>query len=74
MVPHSDPIRNFLQHGDFFDSDLKGRKSASLWTCIVWAIWKARNDRVFNEINPNSSKVAQEIKAKVWSWFVTKNV
>lgn len=73
-MSHSDPIGNSLQHDNFFDSDFRAKKSATVWSCIVWTTWTKRNDLVFNGEIPNVTKAIEEIKAKVWSWFIAKNI
>ncbi|XP_057790812.1 uncharacterized protein LOC131007917 [Salvia miltiorrhiza] len=41
---------------------------ACVWICVVWCIWKARNDCIFSKASWNISKVVTEIKIRTWSW------
>ncbi|XP_057774917.1 uncharacterized protein LOC130993898 [Salvia miltiorrhiza] len=41
---------------------------SSVWICVVWSIWKARNDCIFSQASWNKSKVVTEIKTRTLSW------
>ncbi|XP_057808945.1 uncharacterized protein LOC131023421 [Salvia miltiorrhiza] len=38
------------------------------WICIVWSIWKERNNCKFNQGTWNIQKIVAEIKTRIWSW------
>lgn len=73
MVPHSDPLVNFLQHGEMFESTSQGNLASTLWIAAIWSIWKTRNEKIFEHIIPKIRKLVEEIKARLWSWLVVKN-
>ncbi|XP_057775476.1 uncharacterized protein LOC130994451 [Salvia miltiorrhiza] len=39
-----------------------------IWICIVWSIWKERNNCKFNQGEWNRQKIVAEIKTRIWSW------
>ncbi|KAL8552774.1 hypothetical protein ACS0TY_001455 [Phlomoides rotata] len=73
MVMQCKPSLNLIAHCGAF----RGKKgkifSVSVWSCVVWVIWKLRNDVIFNNVEVCFDKVVEEIKARIWSWFVTKD-
>lgn len=73
MVIHQNIIGNFLMHSGLFKGKRGKTLSMCIWECIVWVIWKARNNVIFNDIAFNSEKVLEEVKGRVWSWCLIKN-
>ncbi|WJX67429.1 hypothetical protein P8452_51895 [Trifolium repens] len=54
-----------------YGTNKKRRKGFSVvWLAYVWAVWKARNDRVFNNIAFDASVVMDNIKRLSWNWFM----
>jgi hypothetical protein len=54
-------------------SNKKRRKGFSIiWLAFVWAMWKVRNDRVFNNITVDTRSVVELIQRLSWQWFVSK--
>jgi hypothetical protein len=50
----------------------KRRKGFSIiWLSFVWAMWKTRNDRIFNNISVDSRTVVDLIQRLSWQWFVS---
>lgn len=68
MVMHNNPSLNFLQHSFLFESDKDRMFGNTLWICVVWTIWKARNEAIFRNTVPNFSSMIEEIKARLCSW------
>jgi hypothetical protein len=52
-------------------SNKKRRKGFSVvWLAYIWAIWKARNDRVFNNVVFDASVVMDHLRRLSWNWFM----
>jgi len=43
-----------------------------VWHASLWVIWKARNDRIFNNLIKEPSEIAEEIKVLSWRWFLSR--
>ncbi|XP_057803191.1 uncharacterized protein LOC131018490 [Salvia miltiorrhiza] len=39
-----------------------------VWLCVIWSIWKIRNNCIFNQGSWNKERVMAEIKARLWVW------
>ncbi|KAK2449803.1 hypothetical protein QL285_008959 [Trifolium repens] len=53
-------------------SNKKRRKDFSIiWLAFVWAMWKTRNDRIFNNILVDTRTVVDLIQRLSWQWFVS---
>jgi hypothetical protein len=54
-----------------YGSNKKRRKGFSVvWLAYIWAVWKARNDRVFNNVVFDASVVMDHIQRLSWNWFM----
>jgi hypothetical protein len=52
-------------------SNRKRRKGFSvIWLAFVWAVWKARNDRVFNNVVVDAPVIFDLVQRLSWNWFV----
>ncbi|KAL8483406.1 hypothetical protein ACS0TY_026198 [Phlomoides rotata] len=70
----SDPCRNLSA---FRQNARRGKGMLVLvviWQCMIWLIWKARNAIIFEGVTFNSNNLLEELKARVWSWFVVKDL
>jgi hypothetical protein len=43
-----------------------------IWHAIVWAIWKARNNIIFNNGAMDVKDVVEEIKVISWRWSISR--
>ncbi|GAU34065.1 hypothetical protein TSUD_255610 [Trifolium subterraneum] len=49
----------------------KRKKGLSIiWLAYVWAIWKARNNRVFNNSEVEVGAVLEDIQRFSWKWYL----
>jgi hypothetical protein len=39
-----------------------------IWLATIWALWKSRNDKVFNEANVEVDAIVEEVKVLAWKW------
>jgi hypothetical protein len=54
-------------------SNKKRRKGlAVIWLAFVWAVWKVRNDFVFNNVVVDIEDVLELIQRLSWRWFLIK--
>jgi hypothetical protein len=44
----------------------------AVWHAVVWSIWKARNDLIFNDKVPVLEDVFQGIILHSWKWLCAK--
>jgi hypothetical protein len=43
-----------------------------VWHATIWVLWKARNNRVFNNLNPEVAEMVDEIKVMSWCWALDR--
>jgi hypothetical protein len=43
-----------------------------VWLAAIWALWKARNDRVFNDVNVEVDVIVEEVKVLAWKWAMCR--
>jgi hypothetical protein len=43
-----------------------------IWNSTVWALWKARNDKIFKGIIYTANEIADEIRVMSWRWFLSR--
>jgi hypothetical protein len=55
-------------------SNRKRRKGlAVIWLAFMWAVWKVRNDRIFNNITVDIVVVVDLIQRLSWQWFLNSS-
>ncbi|WJX96105.1 hypothetical protein P8452_77351 [Trifolium repens] len=51
----------------------KSRKGFRLvWHSVIWCMWKARNDLIFNNVRKELLEVVEEIKIISWRWSAVR--
>jgi hypothetical protein len=54
-------------------SHKKIRKGVGMiWHAVVWSIWRARNDIIFNNLTRDVEEVVEEIKVMSWRWGLSR--
>ena len=48
----------------------KGR--GIIWLTSLWALWKARNDKIFKGVNFGVDDVVENVKVLSWRWFLSR--
>ncbi|KAF1894118.1 hypothetical protein Lal_00004037 [Lupinus albus] len=65
------PINHFLYHLGM----VKLRKNCHIWSTIwlatVWALWRSRNDTIFNNARHSSLHILDAAPVNVWLWIKT---
>ncbi|KAF1864448.1 hypothetical protein Lal_00021871 [Lupinus albus] len=66
------PINHFLNHCGMV-KDRKCRKAWSIiWFATVWAIWRSRNDFIFNNVRHSALQIMDAARVNAWLWI--KNI
>ncbi|RHN59896.1 putative NTF2-like domain-containing protein [Medicago truncatula] len=42
-----------------------------IWHAAVWSLWRARNDRIFNNSNCDVAEIVEAIKVFPWRWTLS---
>jgi hypothetical protein len=43
---------------------------AIIWCSFLWAIWRSRNERVFNNKEVDMRDIIEQVKFQSWNWFI----
>jgi len=43
-----------------------------IWHAVVWSLWRARNDRIFNNLTHDVEEVVEEVKVLSWRWGLSR--
>jgi hypothetical protein len=62
-LSHLDQFEGLLGGGRVFASRLQ-----TIWAAGIWSIWKARNDKIFNNKEVNVDHVVENLKRMSWNW------
>jgi hypothetical protein len=41
---------------------------------VVWALWRARNDKIFNDKEVNVEELFDKIQISSWKWLIAKKI
>ena len=44
-----------------------------IWEVGIWVIWKARNDRIFNNVIASWDELVEEVKVLSWRWLLGRS-
>jgi len=42
------------------------------WHMTIWVLWKAWNDKTFNDVNWEAEEIVEEIKVVSWWWMLSR--
>ncbi|KAJ9553570.1 hypothetical protein OSB04_017615 [Centaurea solstitialis] len=59
----------FGHNGNHRENDVKLLLKETITHAYIWAIWKARNDKVFNGVPANPLRIANDIQVTSFHWF-----
>jgi hypothetical protein len=45
-----------------------------VWHAVVWALWRARNDKIFNDKEVNVEELFDKIQISSWKWLIAKKI
>ncbi|KAE9610426.1 hypothetical protein Lalb_Chr07g0186481 [Lupinus albus] len=45
---------------------------SSIWLATVWALWRSRNDSIFNNVRHSSLQILDVARMNIWLWI--KNI
>lgn len=60
---------HFLQHSQSRWKKKQKQCWNSLWAAVVWSLWLARNNTVFNQVAVDSDQLLDLIQWRSWSWL-----
>jgi hypothetical protein len=63
-LAHLDQFEGLIGSGRVFRSRLK-----VIWAAGIWSIWKARNNKLFNNKEVTIDQVAEAAKRMAWNWL-----
>ncbi|XP_057419023.1 uncharacterized protein LOC130713255 [Lotus japonicus] len=69
LVLPEDCRTHFLQHSQNRWKKKQKRCWNSIWAAVVWSMWVAHNNVVFNNEAADSEQIFEMIQWRSWSWF-----
>ncbi|CAJ2632776.1 unnamed protein product [Trifolium pratense] len=69
-----DPLEIFRRFSVGVGGGKRLKGLLAVWHVVVWAIWKARNDLIFNAQVPVMEDVLSRITYTSWKWLVDKKM
>ncbi|KAF1881267.1 hypothetical protein Lal_00023303 [Lupinus albus] len=66
------PCDHFTHHLGLVKNRKCWKTWSVIWIATIWALWLARNDLIFNNINPSINKILDSAKVKSWLWIKTQ--
>lgn len=73
FASHINVKDHFLIHSGL----IQGKKGTNflvcVWECVVWSLWKARNNFIFKGRESSSISIVGEVKGRIWNWCLAKN-
>lgn len=65
-------MENFRVHSGIFQGKRGKTLAICIWECLMWVIWKSRNNVIFSNVEVNPIRIIDEVKGRVWSWCLAK--
>ncbi|XP_057803519.1 uncharacterized protein LOC131018833 [Salvia miltiorrhiza] len=60
---------HFEEFVSFGVGKVKKKILGLIWQCVVWRIWKARNEKIFKNSIPIAENIVESIKFCSWKWL-----
>ncbi|KEH36206.1 hypothetical protein MTR_3g112330 [Medicago truncatula] len=68
---------NLLIHWECWSGGLIHKKIRKglrmIWEVVIWVLWKARNDRIFNNENAPWDELVEKVKVLSWRWLLGRS-
>jgi len=68
--------QSLFQHFECWNGEIDKKRFRKgywlVWHASLWAVWKARNDRIFNNIIKEPVVIVEEIKVLLWRWVLSR--
>ncbi|KAF1878600.1 hypothetical protein Lal_00047270 [Lupinus albus] len=66
---HQNPFHHYLNHLGLVN-DKKGWKAwSTIWFATIWAIWRHRNDIIFNKVRLSINHIVDTARVNDWLWI-----
>jgi hypothetical protein len=68
--------QSLLQHFECWSGEIGKKRLRKgywlVWHSSLWVVWKARNDRIFNNLTKDPVEIVEEIRVLSWQWVLTR--
>lgn len=72
LIPHKLFIHWECWRGGVSNKKLVKGSLGLIWHTEIWLLWKARNDKIFNNNNYEVDDIVEKIKVISWRWMLTR--
>jgi len=67
---------NLLIHSLVWSREVRSKKLRRgawlIWHAVVWVVWKARNNHIFNNIVPDVEDLVEQVRVLSWQWSMSR--